>query len=48
MRTMLVGLVITAILSLFGPAAIQAAGDIGPGDGSSAYLLAGDIGPGDG
>jgi hypothetical protein len=46
-RTLLASLVIAAILSLFGSAALQAAGDIGPGEGS-AYLMAGDIGPGEG
>jgi hypothetical protein len=46
-RTLLASLVIAAVLSLFGSVAIQAAGDIGPGEGS-AYLMAGDIGPGEG
>jgi len=47
MRTAVVGLIIAAVLSLFGPAALQAAGDVGPGD-AKAYLMAGDVGPGDG
>ena len=45
-RTLLVSLVIASVLSLFGPAAIQAAGDVGPGTNGSAYQLAGDVGPG--
>lgn len=47
MRTLLASLVIAAIMSLFGSAAINAAGDIGPGENGSAYLMAGDIGPGE-
>ena len=46
MRTLLVGTIIAAVLSWFGPAAIQAAGDIGPGQNGSVFMLAGDIGPG--
>jgi len=45
-KTLLASLVIAAIMSLFGPAALEAAGDIGPGGNGSAYLMAGDIGPG--
>lgn len=45
MRTLLVGLLITVVLALFGPAAIQAAGDVGPDGNGSAYQLAGDVGP---
>lgn len=48
MKTLLASLIIAAMMSLFGSAAINAAGDIGPGDNGSAYLIAGDIGPGDG
>jgi hypothetical protein len=47
-KTLLASLIIAAMMSLFGSAAINAAGDIGPGDNGSAYLIAGDIGPGDG
>ncbi len=46
MRALLVGVMIAAILSLFGSAALQAAGDVGPGTNGSAYQLAGDVGPG--
>lgn len=45
MRTLLVSLIIAAVLSLFGSAAVQVAGDIGPDANGSAYQLAGDIGP---
>jgi hypothetical protein len=46
-KTVLASLIIAAIMSLFGPAAINAAGDIGPGENGSVYLMAGDIGPGE-
>ncbi len=44
MRILLVGLLVSAVLALFGPAATQAAGDSWP-DGSSAYLISGDSWP---
>lgn len=45
MRTLLVGAIISLVLGLFGPAALQAAGDIGPDGNGSAFQMAGDIGP---
>lgn len=45
MRIAVVGLIVAAMLSLFGLAV--SAGDVGPGD-SSIYEIAGDVGPGDG
>ena len=47
MRTLLFGLIVATALSMFLPAAIQAAGDIGPGENGSVFMLAGDIGPGE-
>ncbi len=46
MKTLLVALITAAVLSLFGPAALQAAGDVFPGGNGSVYLLAGDVFPG--
>lgn len=48
MRTLMISFVIATVLSLFGLASILAAGDVGPGEGGSAYMMAGDVGPGEG
>ena len=47
MRIILAGLVLGAVLSMFGPAALHAAGDIGPDGGfvPPAIQVGGDIGP---
>lgn len=45
MRTLLVGFVVAAVLSLFGPVAIQAAGDNWPDGNGSTYLIGGDNWP---
>lgn len=46
MRTLLVAAIISLVLGLLAPAALQSAGDVGPGGNSSAFQTAGDVGPG--
>lgn len=50
MRLVVAGFVLALMLSMFGPAALQAAGDDGPGSGAvpPQQLIAGDDGPGSG
>jgi hypothetical protein len=50
MRFLMAGFVLALVLSLFGPAALQAAGDDGPGGGTFTPMqwIAGDDGPGGG
>jgi len=50
MRLIVAGFVLALVLSLFGPAALQAAGDDGPGGGAvpPVLMMAGDDGPGGG
>ena len=45
MKTLLASLIIAAMMSLFGSAAITAAGDVGPDGNGSAYMMAGEVGP---
>ena len=46
MKAMLIGLIVSAILTLFGPVALQAAGDELPGGSSRMIYIAGDEWPG--
>lgn len=46
MKAILVGLIVSAMLTLFGPAALQAAGDDLPGGASRTIYTAGDDLPG--
>ncbi len=46
MRGMLIALVVSAVLALFGPVAIQAAGDTLPGGSGLQIYMAGDTLPG--
>jgi len=46
MRAILIALLACAMLSLFGPSALQAAGDDWPGGSSRLIYLAGDDWPG--
>lgn len=46
MKALLIGLIVTGMLMLFSPAALQAAGDDWPGGASRMIYLAGDDWPG--
>jgi len=46
MKAVLIGLIVSVMLSLFGPAALQAAGDDWPGGSSRMIFIAGDDWPG--
>jgi len=46
MKAMLIGLIVCAMLTLFGPTALQTAGDDWPGGSSLMIYIAGDDWPG--
>lgn len=48
MKAILIALVVSAVLALFGSSALQAAGDTWPGGGAVQIYMAGDTWPGGG